>query len=123
MSKTMIKCVTVTELGKKAEHIGFAAEGRYDNARMLMIGDAPGDYRAAAANDCLFFPINPGEEEASWQRFHDEGIDRFLTESFAGDYQQALLDEFDKYLPEPHLRRQFFPPGYHCRDHLHLVDR
>ena len=26
----------------------------------LMIGDAPGDYKAAVANKCLFFPINPG---------------------------------------------------------------
>ena len=34
----------------------------------LMIGDAPGDYKAAEANNCLFFPINPGAEEASWQR-------------------------------------------------------
>ena len=28
------------------------------------------------------------------------GIDKFLGGNFAGDYQQALLDEFDRYLPE-----------------------
>ena len=65
-----------------------------------MIGDAPGDHRAAEANNCLFYPINPGAEEASWQRFHDEAIDKFLNGTFAGDYQQQLLDEFDRYLPE-----------------------
>jgi hypothetical protein len=65
-----------------------------------MIGDAPGDFRAAQANQCLFFPINPGNEEASWQRFLDEGIDRFLDGQFAGDYQEQLLAEFDKYLPQ-----------------------
>jgi hypothetical protein len=64
-----------------------------------MIGDAPGDYNAAVANDCLFYPINPGAEETSWQRFFDEGVDKFLTGGFAGEYQQALLDEFDSFLP------------------------
>ena len=52
-----------------------------------MIGDAPGDYKAAVANDALFFPINPGAEEASWKRFYEEGIDRFLAGTFAGEYQ------------------------------------
>ena len=65
-----------------------------------MIGDAPGDQNAAAANDCLFYPINPGAEEASWQRLFEEGIDRFLGETFAGDYQQSLVEEFQSYLPE-----------------------
>ena len=31
---------------------------------------------------------------------YDEGIDRFLAGTFAGDYQQKLLAEFDRYLPE-----------------------
>ena len=66
----------------------------------LMIGDAPGDYQAAVANQCLFFPINPGNEEASWKRFYEEGIDRFLSGTFAGSTKQELLAEFDRYLPE-----------------------
>ena len=65
-----------------------------------MIGDAPGDYKAAVANDALFFPINPGDEEASWKRFYEEGIDRFLGGTFAGEYQEELLAEFETYLPE-----------------------
>ena len=50
---------------------------------VLLIGDAPGDYRAAEANGCLFFPINPGHEEESWRQFVDEGCDRFLSGRFA----------------------------------------
>ncbi len=65
-----------------------------------MIGDAPGDFNAAKPNHCLFFPINPGDEETSWQRFYEEGIDKFLSGTFAGAYQQDLLAEFDRYLPE-----------------------
>ncbi|MFI4876863.1 MAG: HAD family hydrolase [Blastopirellula sp. JB062] len=85
------------EAGNKKETLTNAA--KYAENQTLMIGDAPGDYNAAKANQCLFYPINPGDEENSWKRFHDEGIDKFLSGQFAGDYQQALLDEFDSYLP------------------------
>lgn len=86
------------EVGSKSEILRNAKKYAADHA--LMIGDAPGDYKAAAANQCLFYPINPGHEEASWKRFLEEGIDRFLNGTFAGSYQQELLAEFDRCLPE-----------------------
>jgi phosphoglycolate phosphatase-like HAD superfamily hydrolase len=73
---------------------------QYPANHTLMIGDAPGDYKAAVANNCLFFPINPGAEETSWRRLFEEGISRFFDGTFAGMYQQQLLDEFDTFLPE-----------------------
>jgi phosphoglycolate phosphatase-like HAD superfamily hydrolase len=86
------------EVASKKEALASAKQ--YPANHTLMIGDAPGDYKAAVANDCLFFPINPGAEEASWRRLHDEGIARFFEGSFAGTYQKQLLEEFDKFLPE-----------------------
>jgi phosphoglycolate phosphatase-like HAD superfamily hydrolase len=94
----LVRAIFGQELGTKKEMLTVAA--KYDPNRVLMIGDAPGDYKAAVANKCLFFPINPGHEEASWKRLHDEGIERFLCGTFAGNYQNQLLDEFDSYLPE-----------------------
>ena len=88
------------ERGKKSEHIGLAAGRRYPAERILMMGDAPGDMKAAKANDALFFPINPGHEEESWARFHDEALDRFIAGEYAGDYEASLIDEFQKLLPE-----------------------
>lgn len=85
------------EAGTKKEHLTLSA--KYPAGHTLMIGDAEGDYKAAKANNALFFPICPGAEEASWKRFHDEGIDRFLSGTFAGEYQTQLLKEFDRYLP------------------------
>ncbi|HZZ72158.1 MAG TPA: HAD hydrolase-like protein [Pirellulales bacterium] len=85
------------EIGTKKEILQLASQ--YPAQHALMIGDAPGDYEAAKKNNALFFPINPGHEEASWKRFYDEGAERFLSETFAGDYQQQLLAEFEKYLP------------------------
>jgi phosphoglycolate phosphatase-like HAD superfamily hydrolase len=86
------------EVGSKKELL--AAARQYPTNHTLMIGDAPGDHKAAVANSCLFFPINPGAEEASWRRLFEEGITRFFDGTFAGPYQQQLLDEFNTYLPE-----------------------
>ena len=86
------------EVGSKQESL--AAVKNYAPHHCLMIGDAPGDYNAAMANNCLFFPINPGVEEASWKRLLEDGIERFFKGTFAGAYQKQLLDEFETYLPE-----------------------
>jgi phosphoglycolate phosphatase-like HAD superfamily hydrolase len=86
------------EIGSKKESLAVAKQ--YAPNHALMIGDAPGDFKAAVANNCLFFPINPGAEEASWRRLFEEGINRFFDGTFVGTYQQHLLDEFDTFLPE-----------------------
>ena len=70
------------EIGTKKESLARPRTIR--PASTLMIGDAPGDYEAAQANQALFFPINPGGEEPSWKRLYEEGIDRFLAGTFAG---------------------------------------
>jgi phosphoglycolate phosphatase-like HAD superfamily hydrolase len=64
-----------------------------------MIGDAPGDMSAARANGALFFPVNPGHEEESWQRFREESVHRFLNGEYAGSYEASLIADFEKLLP------------------------
>jgi len=88
------------EMGSKKDHLKIAAGGKYSKDCTLMIGDAPGDLAAARATGALFFPINPGHEEESWERFSGEGIDRFFNHTFAGGYEASLLEEFEKLLPE-----------------------
>ena len=85
------------EAGTKRELLHAATQ--YPAGHTVMIGDAMGDYQAAKANGTLFFPINPGAEEASWRRFVEEGADRFLSGRFDEAYQKSLVDEFDRYLP------------------------
>jgi len=85
------------ETSTKQETLSLASH--YEPNNSLMIGDAPGDYKAALANKCLFFPINPGSEERSWQRLYNEGIDRFLFGTFSGEYQKQLLNMYEQYLP------------------------
>ncbi|MFP4380614.1 MAG: HAD family hydrolase [Candidatus Sumerlaeia bacterium] len=88
------------EYGKKSEHLEYAAGGKYDKDKILMIGDAPGDRKAAIANDALFFPINPGAEEKSWQNLLEEGLERFFNGTYEGEYQKKLIDEFEAMLPD-----------------------
>ncbi|MBU6401499.1 MAG: HAD family hydrolase, partial [Verrucomicrobia bacterium] len=88
------------ELGTKTEHLKLAAAGKYPVGKILMIGDAPGDLKAARANQALFYPVVPGKEEASWERFDWEALDRFFAGTYAGPYEQALVQEFEASLPE-----------------------
>jgi phosphoglycolate phosphatase-like HAD superfamily hydrolase len=87
------------EMGSKTEHLTLAAKGKYDADQILMVGDAPGDLKAARDVGALFYPINPGAEEASWERFVNEGIEKFFSKKYAGEYEKSLIDEFMKLLP------------------------
>jgi len=93
------------EMGSKSEHLSLAAKGKYPSDQILMIGDAPGDLKAARDVGALFFPINPGAEESSWAQLFDEGIQRFFDKRFEGDYEQQLIEAFMRLLPaEPPWR-------------------
>jgi phosphoglycolate phosphatase-like HAD superfamily hydrolase len=94
-----VRAIAGQEMGTKKQHLKMAADGKYAANHLLMIGDAPGDLDAARANHALFFPINPGDEEASWERLYKEGIRKFLAGEFAGAYEAGLIAEFEKLLP------------------------
>jgi phosphoglycolate phosphatase-like HAD superfamily hydrolase len=94
-----VRAIAGQELGTKKQHLKMTTAGKYATHRVLMIGDAPGDLEAARANNALFFPINPGREEESWERFYKEGFQKFLSGGFAGAYEAALIAEFDSLLP------------------------
>jgi len=95
-----VRLIAGQEYGTKGEHIKYAANGKYNAEKVLMIGDAPGDFAAAKSNGILFYPINPGSEDTSWERFYNEALDKFFAGSYAGDYEEKLIKEFDSYLPE-----------------------
>lgn len=95
-----VEIIAGQEMGTKTEHLKFAAVDNYAAEKILMIGDAPGDHKAAKANGVLFFPILPGREEDSWERLHGEALDRFFAGTYAGEYEEELFAEFDGCLPE-----------------------
>jgi len=95
-----VRAIAGQEMGKKAQHLTLAAAGKYEPGRILMIGDAPGDLKAARAVDALFYPINAGDETACWEWFFREAFARFIAGTYAGDYEAGLISTFEAGLPE-----------------------
>ena len=95
-----VKMIAGQEMGTKTEHLRFAAKDKYAPAKILMIGDAPGDQKAAKSNGALFYPIVPNREEESWRQFHEEGLERFFQGTYAGAYETDLIRRFEASLPE-----------------------
>ena len=95
-----VRFIAGQEMGTKTEHLKMAMEGRWSGHRVLMIGDAPGDLKAARSNGALFHPVVPGAEEESWRRLLEESLQVFLEGNYAGGYQDSLIEEFDASLPD-----------------------
>lgn len=95
-----VSAICGQEMGSKSEILTTAIAKGYSPDKVLMIGDAPGDMQAAQSVKACYFPINPGHEDQSWTKFQAEAIDRFFAGTFAGAYEAALIEEFEKYLPE-----------------------
>ena len=95
-----VQAICGQEAGSKKASLSTCKDHGYEPHKMLMIGDAPGDMRAAMDVGCLYYPINPGAEEESWKRFNDESLGKFFDGTFAGDYQAQVVAEFEDYLPE-----------------------
>ena len=97
-----IDVIAGAELGSKAESLTRAAVGRYPLEKIVMVGDASGDLEAAQTVGCLFFPIIPGEEVASWIELRNEALGRLQNGTFAGAYQEDLIGRFSTALsPTP----------------------
>lgn len=96
----LVAIIAGQELGTKAEHLTLAAGGKYPAGHILMIGDAPGDLKAAETAGALFFPVIPRDEDAAWKFFHDEALPRFLEGRYAGDYEARLKTKFLDALPD-----------------------
>ena len=95
-----VKVIAGQELGTKSQHLKMAIADKYPKNKCLMLGDAPGDEKAARDNGILFYPINPKNGADSWKRFYEEAFDKFIAGEYAGEYEQKLIAEFHSQLPE-----------------------
>jgi phosphoglycolate phosphatase-like HAD superfamily hydrolase len=96
----LVSLIAGQELGSKSEQIALSTGGRYDRDKILMVGDALGDLKAARASNALFFPIEPGEEDLSWMRLFEEGLPRFFSGTYAGAYMDEQIARFEQKLPK-----------------------
>ena len=88
------------DAGTKAYCIGQLLQKGYEKAHVLMIGDAPGDQKAAEDNGVLYYPILVKKEKSSWERFLSEGLEKFLSGTYSGKYQEERINECQKNLSE-----------------------
>lgn len=86
--------VLAQNAGSKAFCIQELVKKGYDIDKVLMVGDAPGDYKAAQSNHVFYYPILVRYEEQSWKEFKEEAVSRLLDGSYAGDYQKEKADAF-----------------------------
>lgn len=84
--------------GSKAFCIGKLLEFGYDTKKVLMVGDAPGDRDAAQKNGVLYYPILVKREKESWEHILAEALDKFLDNTYDGEYQQDMLKRFEENL-------------------------
>lgn len=74
--------VLAQDVGSKAHCIAEMMKCGYDPAKVLMVGDAPGDADAAAKNGIHYYPILVNHEKASWDELIAHGYDQLQS----GDY-------------------------------------
>lgn len=86
--------VMAQDCGSKAHCIAKLMQKGYPKDRVLMIGDALGDYKAAQENGVFFYPILACQEESCWKEFLDTAGPRFKGGKYGGGYQREKIDTF-----------------------------
>jgi phosphoglycolate phosphatase-like HAD superfamily hydrolase len=84
-------------IGSKSYCIHELLAKGYDTNHVIMIGDAPGDEKAADENKVLFYPILVKQEAKSWKVFSEHVFGKFLQQDFKDDsiyYKKKFYENF-----------------------------
>ena len=86
--------------GSKAYCIKRLLEQGYNNIKVVMCGDAPGDLAAAEKNNVYFYPILVKSEKESWEEFISQGFEKLKNGTYGGEYQNSKKQMFYENLGE-----------------------
>lgn len=86
--------VLAQDVGSKAACIAKMLEFGYDKAKVLMVGDAPGDCDAAEKNGVWYYPILVNHEKASWE----EAVAVAYGKLRAGEYAPYGREKKEEFL-------------------------
>ncbi len=89
-----VDIVLTQNIGSKAYCISKLIEKGYNRRNVLMVGDSLGDLKAAESNEVLYYPIMVKKEKESWNRFTREALKKFVDNSYIGEYQEKVINEF-----------------------------
>ena len=90
-----VNIVLTQDIGSKAYCIEKMLEKGYDKEKVMMVGDAVGDLKAAQKNDVSFYPIMVKKEAFSWSRFTDKVMDSFVAGKYASECEANCIKEFE----------------------------
>ncbi|MCH1958508.1 HAD family hydrolase [Romboutsia hominis] len=90
-----LKALLGQEAGTKQYCISELKKKGYDEKKILMVGDAPGDLQAAKNNNVNFYPILVNKEGYSWKRLVNEVVPKLMNGTFDEAYQNQLIKEFN----------------------------
>ena len=88
------------DVGTKEACIRSMIEKGYGPACILMVGDAPGDRRAAEGAGVWYYPILAGKEEESWKRFRERILQEFVSGAYGKERQAEEIQAFEENLKE-----------------------
>ena len=80
--------------GKKEDALAQLLTEGYTHSEILMIGDSPGDLKAAEVNQVGFYPILVGKEKQSWTRLAEQVASDFVNQAVSKEDYQSYADEF-----------------------------
>ncbi|MGN1328442.1 MAG: HAD family hydrolase [Eubacterium sp.] len=80
-----VNYVMAQDAGTKSDCISRLIKSGYSPEKTLMVGDAPGDEKAAIINNVHYFQIVPKEETKSWTKLKEKSIVRFFNNCYDND--------------------------------------
>lgn len=86
--------VYAQDQGSKEACLGRLLGMGYRPERVLVVGDAPGDLRAAEGAGVGFYPVVPGREAASWETLRQEAFPCFLAQKDWKEYEQGKKKDY-----------------------------
>lgn len=86
--------VYAQDRGSKADALAELIEKGYESHQILMVGDSPGDLKAAEKNQVWFFPILVGKEASSWEELSEEASQKIISGEFDQQYQDEQIHKF-----------------------------
>ena len=84
--------------GSKSVCIQKMLDQGYDRQKVLMCGDALGDWDAARENGVWFYPILAGLEDKSWKELEEHYLKIFLKDGFTLELQNELVQKMNRNL-------------------------
>ena len=96
-NKILSKVIIVggQETGTKKEMLKCIINKKYDQDKILIIGDSPGDLTAAKSIKAQFFPIIPKKEELSWELFNQSYFKYFFEKKYFGNQERDQINKFN----------------------------